>query len=69
MGIERCSNKDCNRPFEVSEYKLQMPGTKEREDISCPHCGYIYTQISNGFFRTHALSSEQEAEFNKANPI
>ncbi len=51
MRIERCSNKDCNRPFEVSEYKLQMPGTKEREDISCPHCGYTYTQISNGFFR------------------
>lgn len=69
MEIERCSNEKCHRPFQVMEYKLQMPGTKEREDISCPHCGHTTTQISNGFFRTSALSPEQETEFNKSHPI
>lgn len=46
-----------------------MPGTKEREDISCPHCGYTYTQISNGFFQTRAITPEQEEEFNRRNPL
>jgi hypothetical protein len=46
-----------------------MPGTKERKDISCPHCGHTTTQISNGFFRTSALSPEQEAEFNNSHPV
>jgi len=69
MEIEGCSNTACRRPFEISEYGLQMPGTKEREDITCPHCGHTITRISNGFFRTHALSGEAEAQFNASNPI
>ena len=69
MRRERCKNLSCRRAFEVSEYGLQMPGTKEREDITCPHCGHTYTEISNGFFRTHTLSSTDEAEFNEKNPL
>lgn len=69
MDIERCSNTKCHRPFQVSEYKLQMPGTKEREDISCPYCGHTIARISNGFFRTSGLLPEQETEFNKTHPL
>lgn len=69
MEIERCNDAKCHRPFQIFEYKLQMPGTKEREDISCPYCGHTITRISNGFFRTHALSPEQEVEFNNTHPL
>jgi len=69
MSIERCGNPECRRPFSVSEYSLQMPGTKEREDITCPNCGYTYTQVSNGFFQTKALSPQEEADFNARSPL
>lgn len=67
MEIERCPNTSCSRPFEIRELGGAMPGSKEREDITCPYCGYRYTRSSNGFFRTYALTAEQEADFNKSN--
>ena len=69
MEIERCSNNACLRPFGVSEIGGQMPGSKEREDITCPYCHHTITCTSNGVFRTHALSSKQEAEFNAEHPL
>jgi DNA-directed RNA polymerase subunit RPC12/RpoP len=69
MEIERCHNKACSRPFQVSEIGGNMPGSKESEDITCPYCRYTITRNSNGGFRTHALSSEQEAEFNAEYPL
>jgi len=68
MSVERCVSLQCRRPFYVSEYHLQMPGTKEREDITCPYCGHTYTRISNGFFQTRALTQEEESDFNLNNP-
>ena len=38
MGIEKC--QQCSEPFKVWEHKLAMPGTKEKEAIICPHCGF-----------------------------
>ena len=59
MAIETCT--DCKKPFCVSEVTLAMPGTKEKEDIDCPYCHKLLRQqISNGFFRTSALTPEQE---------
>lgn len=69
MKIERCSKAGCQRPFEVSEFGGQMPGTKESEDITCPYCRHTITRRSNGMFQTHALSSEQEAKYNLENPL
>jgi DNA-directed RNA polymerase subunit RPC12/RpoP len=69
MIIERCGNEVCNRPFQVSEVGGQMPGTKEREDITCPYCGHTIMRISNGLFSTHALSAEQEAKFNAGHKL
>lgn len=69
MDIERCRNVECRRPFSVSEYQLGMPGTKDRESISCPHCHHSYERMSNGFFQTSKLSEAAEKEFCKAHPI
>lgn len=38
-----------------------MPGTKESEDITCPHCGNTFTERSNGAFKTHPLQDEAES--------
>lgn len=46
MEIEQC--KECERPFEVMEQGGQMPGTKEPEDVECPHCGFTRTQVPTG---------------------
>lgn len=67
MNIERCQS--CKRPFSVDEIGGGMPGSKEPEDISCPHCKYTYTQRSNGCFNTHALSPEAEEKYNQENPL
>jgi DNA-directed RNA polymerase subunit RPC12/RpoP len=64
MNIERCSNAECRRPFEVSEFGGGMPSGKEKEDITCPFCSHTTLRMSNGFFRTHALTVDQEAAYN-----
>jgi hypothetical protein len=69
MDIERCSAKACRRPFEISETGGSMPGSKEPEDITCPHCGHTITRRSNGVFNTHALTAEREAEYNVQHPL
>jgi DNA-directed RNA polymerase subunit RPC12/RpoP len=69
MEIERCSKEDCRRPFEVSEFGGQMPGTRESEDITCPYCNHTITRRSNGLFRTHALSPDREAQYNLDHPL
>ncbi len=66
MEIERCTH--CFRAYEVSEMGGAMPGSKEPEDITCPHCRHTYTQRTNGIFRTHPLSSAQEREYDLAHP-
>ena len=45
-----------------------MPGTKEAEEIACPHdaCGWSRTQMSNGSFQTAALTTEQEKEYEQS---
>lgn len=67
MEVERCTNNDCRRPFGVREFGGQMPGTKEKEHITCPYCSHTVQRTSNGVFRTHALTPQQEAEYNAAN--
>lgn len=59
--IDKC--RKCERPFYVSEIGGSMPGTKESEDITCPHCGNTTTERSNGTFKTSVLSAEAEEKF------
>lgn len=57
MGIEKC--QDCKEPFKVWEHKLAMPGTKEKEAIRCPHCGFTIERMCNGWWVTDKLSNEE----------
>ncbi|HCF3826982.1 TPA: hypothetical protein NID16_005259 [Pseudomonas aeruginosa] len=56
MHVETC--KKCNEEYSVTEIGGEMPGSKEPEDIRCPYCGNVYTQRSNGVFRTHKIASK-----------
>lgn len=62
--ILRRTNADCRRPFYVSAIGGQMPGSKEPEEIFCPHCRTeVERRSSNGYFQTAALSAENESEY------
>jgi hypothetical protein len=60
--------QDCARPFYVTEVGGHMPGTKEPDTISCPHCyGEWGKESSNGAFQTAKLSSEAEKKWYEDN--
>lgn len=60
MRVEQCDK--CQKRYSVTEIGGGMPGNKESEEISCPHCGYTYTERSNGTFQTSALHDENEGQ-------
>lgn len=61
MEIEKCQK--CYEPFGVSEHKLQYPGTKEKEDITCPECGHTIQRTSNGWWNVQKLTEKQKTEY------
>lgn len=61
MAIEKCQS--CNKPFRVWEHNLAMPGTKEKEPITCPYCSYTIERTSNGWWNTAELTTEQQNDF------
>jgi hypothetical protein len=61
--IDECLK--CGQPFYVNEIGGQMPGGRESEDISCPHCRHTFTERSSGTFRTSTLSAEAELQWKK----
>jgi DNA-directed RNA polymerase subunit RPC12/RpoP len=65
--VDRCINKYCRRPFYVIQKGGQMPGTKESEEITCPHCGHSKTERSNGVFDTSEMTAEDERQWLKDN--
>lgn len=58
--IETCS--DCGKKYSITEIGGGVPGGKEPEEISCPHCGHSYTRRSSGVFRTHKLPDEDNSK-------
>jgi hypothetical protein len=69
MRFQRCTNLACLRPFQVNEFAGKKTGVKTPQEIICPHCEHKETLWSDHVFLVHALSAEEEAEFNAANPI
>ena len=58
MEIEFCN--DCNKPFYVFEHDLAMPGTKEREPVSCPYCHKtVVERITNGYWRSTPMNDDE----------
>jgi len=58
----------CRRPFQVNEFPGIQTDTRALGSVICPHCGHPETRESNSIFLVHALTPEDEAEFNKNNP-
>jgi DNA-directed RNA polymerase subunit RPC12/RpoP len=63
MEIEKCQS--CGKPFKVWEHKLAMPGTKEKEPLSCPYsnCGHTIQRKTSGTWETFKLTEEQQREY------
>lgn len=61
MSIELC--KDCKKPFSVKEDKLGMPGTREKEPISCPYCGYTIQRSTNGSWVVKGLDEIEQKKY------
>lgn len=62
MEIMEC--RHCGKPFGFSEIGGQMPGSKESEEITCPHCyETAATRRSNGSFRSSTLNDAQLANW------
>lgn len=58
MAIEKCQS--CKKPFRVSEHNLSIPGTKEKEPITCPYCSYTIERTTNGWWNTATLSEKEQ---------
>lgn len=61
MNIEKCIS--CEKPFKVWEHKLAMPGTKEKEPITCPFCEHTIERMCNGLWKTAALSDQEQSDY------
>jgi hypothetical protein len=69
MLFQRCANLQCRRPFQVNEFPGKKTNANDPDNVICPHCGHTETRWSNSVFLVHALTPEEEAEFNKDNPL
>ncbi|NEX63589.1 hypothetical protein [Noviherbaspirillum galbum] len=63
MKFQRCSSSRCGRPYQVNEFSGQAGGGTDTGVIICPHCGHTETRWCDSVFLVHALSAEQEAQF------
>lgn len=61
MSIEKCES--CQKPFSVWEHQLAMPGTKEKEPITCPYCHHTIERTSNGWWNTAPLTEQQQKDY------
>ena len=61
MAIQKCQS--CEKPFNVQEHKLQMPGTKEKEPITCPYCYHTIERMCNGWWNVTALSEQEQSDY------
>jgi hypothetical protein len=69
MKFDRCPNPVCGRPFQVNRFDAPFAGGTERGKITCPHCGLLVHGDSQSVFLTHALSPDQESDFDSRHPL
>lgn len=68
MHIKRCPDPQCDRPFQVNQFSVTVATLMAPGKIICPHCGLTMEGESDSVFLTHALSLEQETQFNTQHP-
>ena len=62
--MEKCTNSNCGRPFQVTAIGGGVPGGKEKEEIRCPHCDHLVSsEMTSCSFLVSKLSPEKEAEW------
>ena len=53
--------KDCKKKFLVRVYTMNVPGCKDKEEISCPYCksenGY---RMTSGYVDTYKIENEED---------
>lgn len=48
-----CTCPKCGNSFHVQEFKMGVPGGKDKEDIDCPWCGEtVDHKMTDGWFKT-----------------
>ena len=66
--FQRCPNPSCRRPFQINRFRSSLSSVTESGKIICPHCGLASDGESNSIFLTHALSAEEESQFDLERP-
>jgi hypothetical protein len=71
MRLERCTHPDCRRPYQVNEFDFgaSSPGAARVAEYTCPHCGHLQIAFGHATVLVHALSEEQEEEYNRMHPL
>jgi DNA-directed RNA polymerase subunit RPC12/RpoP len=68
IKFQRCTNAACRRPYQVNEFIGRKAAFRQDRYIVCPHCGHSEPRGEESVFLAHALTPEQEAEFNQKHP-
>ena len=48
---------------------VAMPGTKEKEPITCPYCHHTIERTSNGWWNTAPLTEQQQKDYEEGKLI
>lgn len=53
----------CGASIKVSEYRMGVPGGKEREEAICPICkNVLFSEVTDGWFDVSITSTEYLVE-------
>lgn len=60
-GEGKCPH--CGATIKVSEYRMGVPGGKEREEAVCPICKTVlFSEVTDGWFDVSVISTEHLVE-------
>lgn len=69
VWFERCAKKSCRRPYQVNEFGGRPEDLIAPGEVTCPHCGHKETRWSKSVFLTHALTPEEEEQYEERFPL
>jgi DNA-directed RNA polymerase subunit RPC12/RpoP len=61
--MKKCEFASCGKPFHVIEHKLGMPGTREKEPITCPYCDHTIERMTDGWWHVAAATEKEISDF------
>lgn len=63
LHYQRCSNRQCNRPFKVIRFIGQPSGLTNIGKLVCPHCGTQNIGQCHSIYLALAMTASEEAKF------